>query len=80
MVGAGDKKEGADTEKHIESTKNAEKVQRNAEKAQRKHRKRKKVYGLRNEEGADEGDKIAVRGGENALNTKGKSCAFQVLL
>ena len=61
MVRMGDKKEGADTEKHIgthekyrkhkKHRKSTEKAQRNAEKAQKKHRKRKKVYGLRKEGG-----------------------------
>ena len=84
MVGMGDKKEGADAEKHVgtrrkyrkhkKRRKSTEKRRKSTEKA----RKKKKVYGLR-KEGGGRGDKIAVRGGENALNTKGKSYPFQVL-
>ena len=83
MVGAGVKKEGADTEKHIETQrkhkkrrKSTEKRRKSTEKAQKKEESIRLVEGR----GGERGDKIAVRGGENALNTKGKSCAFQVLL
>lgn len=58
LVGMGDKKEGADAEKHIgthkstesaESTKNTE----STEGTEKTQRKRKKAYGLRNEEGGE---------------------------
>ena len=56
----------------------AQEVQK-AQKTQKKYRKRRNHTACGMKRGDGRGDKIAARGGENALNTNGKSCAFQVL-